>query len=227
MFCEKCGKENPDGTRFCDGCGHELTPASESNNNTEIKMPTSMDDVAGMVKNPMIQRIIIIAVCAILLIAGVLGIGSCTGCISCGGNNSPEAPVKLMAKAMETGDANVAIKAFPKEFQEIVKKNPLIKSALKESFKSEYGSEKRKVTYRIVEKERVDRKDLWRLEENYYDEMRSAFSMFGGGAQIKNINIQDAFELEVEFIIKSRGEIDTDTEYVTVYKSNGKWYMLP
>lgn len=30
MFCPKCGTQNPDGSKFCSGCGQPLAPASQS-----------------------------------------------------------------------------------------------------------------------------------------------------------------------------------------------------
>lgn len=30
MFCPKCGTQNPDGSKFCSGCGQPLAPAAQS-----------------------------------------------------------------------------------------------------------------------------------------------------------------------------------------------------
>lgn len=32
MFCKKCGKEIPDGAKFCDGCGVQTNAANEEIN---------------------------------------------------------------------------------------------------------------------------------------------------------------------------------------------------
>ena len=51
MFCEKCGAENPNDSRFCQKCGAPLTPiASETGAATpKAKKPLNMKLILGLV----------------------------------------------------------------------------------------------------------------------------------------------------------------------------------
>lgn len=55
MYCQKCGKENPDGAAFCNSCGASLQPTSQDSvltekerHNTVIlaKIQTKKDEIA-------------------------------------------------------------------------------------------------------------------------------------------------------------------------------------
>ena len=52
MFCTKCGKENPEGTRFCGGCGAELgspnpipQPMGQATNQPQPSNPASANQI--------------------------------------------------------------------------------------------------------------------------------------------------------------------------------------
>ena len=51
MFCQNCGKQNPDGSAFCDGCGAQLSaaPAAKSGNGFGAKL---VETLLGSLKAP-------------------------------------------------------------------------------------------------------------------------------------------------------------------------------
>lgn len=65
MFCEKCGKEMKEGTKFCENCGNPLTPQpAETNKDISTCNTISVDT-----KSAKMPVVIIIAVIAIILIS--------------------------------------------------------------------------------------------------------------------------------------------------------------
>jgi uncharacterized membrane protein YvbJ len=48
MFCQKCGKENSDGTAFCSGCGTPLTVPFGKVAVIQAKINTKKEEMAGI-----------------------------------------------------------------------------------------------------------------------------------------------------------------------------------
>jgi len=197
MFCDKCGKNNAEGTAFCEECGNPLTVSEEA----AVAAPKD--------KNKMIAAIVAIVVA----IVAIFGIGSCAGCFS-----GPETPVKNMFKAIEKGDANAMLKAYPKAFVKTVDKDQKedLKEELKEAAK-EMKEEKIKISYKVKDKKKIDKDDLKDVEKA--EETMLKFM----DAKDTDVKVTAGYELEVEVTVKEDGDKETNEVEMNVYKIDGRW----
>ena len=71
-----------------------------------------------------------------------------------------------------------------------------------------------KVKVKYVDKEKLDSKDIEKIEKNY----KSSYK--------KTVNIKSAYELELKVKLKGSKDDRESKQTVTVGKINGKWYVL-
>ena len=199
MFCDRCGKNNPDGMAFCEACGNPLgetieTGAGESSKTAKL-----------------IASIVALAVAALLLIWGVINL---VGCIQTGASGKS---IKEFYKAIKKDEYGEIIEQMPKEFKDIAKEN---KDAIKEDLKSkkkaskkEYGSDY-KLSYSII--------DYIDYTDDEVEDIEDGMNSMLGDDDVK---VEDARQYMIK--VKEKGsKKKTETyEFVTVVKIDGEWYM--
>ena len=236
MFCEKCGKENPDGAKFCEGCGSELSQnivSDEADVNLSTEYSTeasgvesanadfSSDTQPEEPKKKSSKSIIAAAIVAVVVIVAlVFGIKAVFG-------GGPESVVKNYVKAMETGKASYMLKTIPKSMEKEIKKDDDKMDELednmkdsKESIEDQFG-DKAKITYKILDKEKIDKDDLEDLEDSFNDNIKNYNDE--NDTNIKKVKISKGYEMNVKIKIKGEDDSDSHTTTMTVVKIDGRW----
>lgn len=199
MFCDKCGKNNPDGMAFCEACGNPLGETAEATTGEGAKT------------SRLIASVVAIVVVVAVLIWGIVNL---VGCIQTGASGKP---IKEFYKAYNKEEYTELIDQLPKEFKDIAKENKdAFKNNFKESkktMKKEYGSNY-KVSYSIIDY--IDYTD-----DEVKDKEKNINSMLGDD----EIDVEDARQYMVK--IKEKGSKKKSEYYSTinVIKVDGKWYM--
>ncbi len=134
--------------------------------------------------------------------------------------NSPEAPVKNVIKAFNTGDSSYLKKAFPDflletEYDDENEINEVLEM-IKESAEEEFGSGKFK--YKVIRKTKLDDGDL--------DSTRDYAEYLCEINDIATPEITAGYSLRVEIIYDGSYEEDSDVSTINVYKIDGKWCVL-
>lgn len=233
MFCQNCGAKNPDEACFCENCGSKLgevvAQAQEvtvDEANVQVTPEYQATGVTGTyTKN---NSNIIKAIIAIVLVAIIAIVGVFVACSASG--SSYEDPIKYAVKAMNSGDYKTMLKAFPKEFEAAIKREPEAAAMLDAEFKmmhielkEEYGADA-KVKYEIVAKTRIDKYDLPDVEEEYNDYIEDVY--YFSDVELDYLRVTDAYELEVVLIVEGREGSDVEHETMTVCKVGGKWVAM-
>ena len=82
-----------------------------------------------------------------------------------------------------------------------------------ESLEEEYGKNI-KISYKILDKEKIEKDDLEDVQEKiekYYDE---------------KVKVSAGYKVTVKSTVKGKEDSETDTDTMSVYKIDGKWYLL-
>lgn len=236
MFCEKCGKENPNGASFCDACGNPLNaaPQAPAGNFTapqgNFAAPQAPQQFGGM--TPMNfkfdwKKILMIAIPAFVALVLIISLVACLG--SCGAEGA--------LKAYFDG---VMYGKNPKAYMEVMM-DPV------------------KMEYYIDEGEYDDKADILDYytdicDENkdYYEELKDDYDKVSFKYEIKKTYKYDKDEIEavgeyyeknfsadydekdiedvVTFKVKATKVLDddkdTDTSELTFVKIKGKWCFM-
>ena len=88
---------------------------------------------------------------------------------------------------------------------------------MKEDLEDEYGKNI-KISYKILDKEKIDKDDLKEVQEDLEDEYEDA--------KKNKVNVTDGYKLSVKLTIKGKDDKDSDTVTMKIYKIGGKWCML-
>lgn len=132
-------------------------------------------------------------------------------------------PVDNMVKAMETGKGKYLYKAMPEfliEYQYEDEKKSDIYDDLDESMElitgmleEEYGDDI-KISYKIKDKDKIDKDDLEDLEDSIKDKYD------------EKVRVSKGYELKVKMKIKGDDDKDEDTTTIKVYKIEGDWCLM-
>lgn len=201
-FCEDCGAEIDDAAVKCQACtnkGVQTSNATADVASNPIK--NSASSKGSMNKTLIFGGVGIVAIIAIII-----------ACV-CLFSNSYKTPINNMFKGMQKADLKTYLKTFP-EFMEADKKfdQEYLDDLLK-SYEKEYGKNI-KISYKILDKEKLDEEDLEEMEEKiekYYDE---------------EVKVKAGYDVTVKSTIKGKKDSETSTRTVSVYKIDGKWYLL-
>jgi hypothetical protein len=225
MFCTNCGTNLSNDTLFCTICGAKVAgnqqqasgntgavPFVEGYQSTPTYGGNQYPQKSNNKKTIMIAGI---AAAAFIFIVIIILVGKS---ILTPNYNKP---IKYMVKGMQNGDFDLMMKAYPDFMKDQIEESLAyysddINDFMKEymnTFKEQYG-DNFVVTYKIVDKEKLDSSDVESLEEEIeytYDE---------------KINIDEIYELDVELSIKGSDGEDSDTSTFTVFKVGSKWYIM-
>lgn len=157
--------------------------------------------------------------CAIL--AGVLALVIVLNVLFSGGYTS------AIDNVMDTmnGDANALEDLAPDAYWDYLEEEEDITlKDLKKDFKEEYeefeemmkefSDGKIKYSYKVEDKDKIDKDDL----EDYEDAFKDQFD--------RSVKITDGYELELEIIMKQGKETDSTSSDMIVLKIDGKWYCV-
>lgn len=202
-FCMQCGKEIEDSADICTFCG-----AAQGGGVTYGGTDT--------VKNTNKAVAVIIAAAAVILVILIVLVNLLFG----GGYKKP---VDNMVKAMETGKGKYLYKAMPEfliEYQYEDEKKSDIYDDLDESMElitgmleEEYGDDI-KISYKIKDKDKIDKDDLEDLEDSIKDKYD------------EKVRVSKGYELKVKMKIKGDDDKDEDTTTIKVYKIEGDWCLM-
>lgn len=223
MFCSKCGKEIPDGIKFCGFCGAALTeesPAGEAGNigtgNTAYARQEFVQPQGNKKSNYKIIAGIVIAI----LVICVMGSGI--------GRRSYKQTVKDGLKSIQIQSAEKLLKQFPKEYLDYVDDTfdmsdgefgDSVQDLLEyedETLKEEYGKHY-KIKFKITDVDKYSKDRLDDLNQRLYDSYKFD----------KKKTAKAAAEVKVEITLSGSGKKDSTEYEFEMMKIGRKWYFTP
>ncbi len=243
MFCEKCGKDNPEGMKFCESCGAPLEAEEvveevaeevveevveeaqpEVEETLEAPQETYQEVEAPAPAEDNKQRIIKIAVAVVVAIIALFCVVKISSCaVHCGPTSPIKKQMKLMNdKDIKEKDVEKYLKSIPDEILEIQM------GEQKESDFVEARTESLEQTRKVLEKEYgnnvkysfevVDRTKLTKEEiEEIEDEYKEYYD--------KKIDVKKGYKYMLKTTIKGKKEKDVTYGEQTVIKVDGKWTL--
>lgn len=227
MFCDKCGKENPQGSAFCQYCGNPMASSAPQPQSYEAPQnqggfnPTPMQ-LPKM--NINWKKILTFAIPGVVILALILIFVSCLG--SCGAEgalkayfegemfgNNPKAYMEVMVDPVQMeyyidegkyDDKNDMLDEYKDDCEDT-------KESYREA-KKEYGASAK---YEVKKTYKYDKDEIEALGE-YFEEY---YEEYGYDAD----DIQDAVTFKVKVTVKIDGEKESYTDEVTFVKIKGKW----
>ena len=202
MFCENCGKENPAGATFCEGCGGALEGAQVEN--------------AG--GNEKVKKIAIIAgaVAAVVILLAIFGVFT-PGSVKA---------LKKMHKGYLNANAKavwaVSVTPYSDEWEmDKEEKKEAIEEAqeeLKED-KQDRKDDKIKISYKNYKvSKKYKKNDVKKIAEYMEENM---------GYDMDEYKLQAVQVVKYSYVRKEDGDKDTDTTKTVMMKVKGKWYTAP
>lgn len=221
-FCENCGAELKNTDTACPNCGAPVensepkdVKVEENTNVTEnvtetVNTNTTASSTKPEKKNNTKLYAIIGGAIALVLIIII--------CLIVSAYNAYKKPVNTLFKAMETGNYNKMLNAFPSVMKDDLKDNidEDDMDTLKEALEDTYGKNT-KITYKITDKEKIDKDDLKDLQDELQDEYDKK----------SKTKVTAGYELTLDIKFKGKDDHKTfDDVTVSVYKIGGKWCIL-
>lgn len=219
MYCNNCGKDNPEGAAFCEGCGValETEETTEVTENIETGAEENAASQGGDINNlPNKNKILGIAAVVVVAIVVLFGAKSLFF-------EGWEKPVKQLFRAMNNEKAETYMKTLPKKMEKKVKKDKDEKEQIedilentKESYEDKVGANA-KVKYEITDKIKIDKDELEDIEdyaeeslEDYYDKVR----------------ISKGYRVALKVTLKGDDGKKEEFEELIVLKVNGDWCLI-
>ena len=129
-----------------------------------------------------------------------------------------EQPVESYLKAIQNGSGSDFKKSIGKEQAAYIEENlsddyfDTYAKELREDAEDQYG-ENLKITYKVKDKEKIDKEDL----EDYESEYESKYDA--------DVTISEGYELETTVKLKGKDDSDEDDMTFTVVKIDSKWVI--
>lgn len=250
MFCTNCGANIPNDAVFCTSCGAKMNQAQQqvptnpaptsyapTNQGAAPYAPVNQGDTPyaqgnqggypnqptygrpQYTQNPQTKKYLTIGGIIVGALILLFVLGTIVKSVTTPGYTKP---IDYMVDGMESGKMNTLLKAFPDFMTKEMKKSleyftddidEYMQEYIVASLESQYGKGF-KVSYRIEDKEKLSSKAIRSLE----DDIEYSYD--------KEVDIKEAYELEVEMIIKGKNDDDSDIAYLTVVKIGSKWYCM-
>lgn len=198
-------------SKFCEGCGAEIDDAAVkcetcANKNADTSYDPVKDSASA--KKPMNKTLLYGGIGA-----GVLALVVLLIVIIANISGGYKTPISNMFKGMQKANLKTYLKAYPEfmEMDEYVDQEDM--DDMLESLEEEYGKNI-KISYKILDKEKIEKDDLEDVQEKiekYYD------------AKVK---VSAGYKVTVKSTVKGKEDSETDTDTMSVYKIDGKWYLL-
>ena len=227
-FCTKCGATLEDNAAFCTLCGEKFETAAEAapaaNNGEEtildkFKANANAEGIKKLTGNPNFAKYVGIGAAVLALIIVIAILSSILG-------SGYKKPVKNIFEGIKKEDGEILMKAYhetelknQKDANEMTNKEQKegyeeIAKAQYKYWEEEYGK-KLKISYKIVDEEKMDKDDLKDLEktlEELWDE--------------KSLDVSKAYELDVEVKVKGKDDDDVLEGEFVVAKVEGDWCIV-
>lgn len=199
-FCMQCGKEIEDDANVCVYCGSAQNTTGAAGDGAAKKKSFI----------PLIAAVVVVLLVVIVIF----------NLLFSGGYKQP---VDNMIKAIETGKGKYLYKTmhdFLIEYRyDDEKKSEIIDDLddsleyVVEMLEDEYGDDI-KVSYKIKDKEKIDKDDLEDLEDSIKD------------TYDEKVKVSKGYELKIEMKIKGDDDKEKDTTKIKVYKIDGNWCLM-
>ncbi len=249
MFCEKCGKDNPEGMKFCEACGAPLeteevveevaeevtaeveaeeTVAAEVEAETEaeveetVQEPSEAYEEAAVPAEDNKERIIKIAVAIIAIIVALFCIGKIG---SCAVHAGPTAPIKKQMKLMndkniKEKDVEKYLKSIPDDILEIEMGEKKESDYVEEQTKSFEQSRKQvEKIYGSNAKYSFEIVDRTKLTKEEIEEIEEEYEEYYD----KEIDVKKGYKYMLKTTIKGKKDKNVSYAEETVIKVDGKW----
>ena len=199
-FCMQCGKEIEDDANVCVYCGSAQNTTGAAGDGAAKKKSFI----------PLIAAVVVVLLVVIVIF----------NLLFSGGYKQP---VDNMIKAIETGKGKYLYKTMPDFLiayrYDDEKKSEIIDDLddsleyVVEMLEDEYGDDI-KVSYKIKDKEKIDKDDLEDLE----DDIKDTYD--------EKVKVSKGYELKIEMKIKGDDDKEKDTTKIKVYKIDGNWCLM-
>ena len=204
MYCDKCGKSNPEGALNCDYCGAEITEKKQNNKKESSKTVRLI--ASGVI------CVVVLAVLAWCII----------GLVSCVSESASEKAIKNYVKAVNTGKVGTFSDNIVEAYRDIMSEND--EKALEGTLNSIithmeglYG-EKVRLSYRVLDKIEHDEKDIKAYEEKINDVIKAK------NKKAEAVEVEALCTYLLKTNIKGNNDKKESFDKMTVYKVDGKWY---
>lgn len=209
MYCDKCGKNNAEGTAFCEECGNPLN--TEQNETVENEMNENTRKVK------LIASIVICVAVVALLIWCIMGL------VSCVQNGASEKPIKNYINAMNKEEYSEVFEQIPEGYEDAISENKKEEKkdeweAYRDTLESMYG-DNYKMSYKIIAKRKLSDDEIESAEDSYNSKLSD------GEKKFDKIDIEDACQYQIRRKNKGNEKKKESFDTYTVYKIDGKWYL--
>lgn len=204
MFCEKCGKSNPEGAVACEACGAPLNASAPTGGGINLPGGLNLGDLQKYIKP------------ALAVVAVIIVLFMFKGCLFGGA----EKPIKNMIKYTETGKFKHLKKTMPKALVKAYDdKLDDVEEMLEKAWESEFEEGKPRVSYKVEDKDKLDKDELEDIEESIEAQLKAL------DADDDDVKVTKGYEYELEITTKYDGDKETEDETITVVKVDGKWCL--
>ena len=208
-FCESCGAEINDEATVCPNCGATVTgsQAQAQAETQTVASETVKTETASTGNNKDVKKLAIIGgSIAAAVIAIIVILSSIIG-------GRYKSPIKKYFKGLNKCDADTFVAAYP----DFLKKDETYKDKTlterKKNLEKTYGDNV-KYKYSILKKTKIEKKDLEKVKDEIKDKYK------------ESVKVTKGFKVKVKQTIKGKKDYDYATDYMYVYKIDGKWYLL-
>ena len=226
MFCDKCGKEIPDGVKFCRYCGNNTEEnGSENESGGDSTSDHGIDKGEHKVKKHKRLLIIMIAIVVLALVAASIYLGSR---YMMGGEATQEEAIAKAIEAVADGDLNA--------YEKVANKSLMNHLCETDAFYKEQENdlaEMKKITEeKLGNVKKIDDVYIER-QKSYQNEDKLNDALQGSYFRIEEANKCDVYvtytdtagnQLSNEYGFIAYEEGDGKAVEVITYKIKGKWY---
>ncbi len=194
-YCMQCGKQIDDVAKHCPFCGSSQEMGFDAvalNKNNNKKRSSILVPAVAIVS-------VILVVIIVVLNLTIL-------------NDSYEKPIENFFEAIEESDGDYFIDALPDYIDADYKKMDNLATIMSSSMQLMAG-EDFEIDYEILNKTKIDKKELEKLEKSIkkdYDE---------------KVNVSAGYELNVKISVEGDEKGETIKNEMSVYKIDGKWCL--
>ena len=233
MFCEKCGKEIPDGVKFCRYCGNNTEGnGSENESSGDSTGDHGIDKGEHKVKKHKRLLIIMIAIAVLALVAASIYVGSR---YMMGGEATPEKAIAKSIEALADGDYDAWEKAANKDFvNDLYKSEDIDRSEFEEDYLLEYKWVTENILGNVKKIDDVYIRDKDALSDEELDELNND-ELTGSNLQVEKFNY--CYEVYITYTDIYGNQSSTEYEYyydedneyyceIQTYKIKGRWYAM-
>lgn len=210
MFCTQCGTQNPEGTITCTNCGADMGTENQT-------IPSKKFDPVALFNQLRAHKYFIPGV------AGVAGLIVLIVLLSVLLGGAKTKPIDKVMKGIVKADAEIFLKAFPKDYIEYAEdeyddfEDDLEETLewVSEILEDDLG-DNIKFKYEVIKEKELSKNKL----DDLKDELNEDYGL-------SRRDITEAWEIKID-VTFSGSDDDDDTKFeLIVIKYNGKWYISP